>query len=80
MFQLSLVQSSPLKDPISFQLVLLHTDTFSNTFCFNEAAFFIAHTGADTKKRAGALQNKWVKCIPGVTQWGVLIVCLDLSC
>lgn len=42
--------------------------------------FLIAHTGADTKKRAGVLKNKWVKCVPGVTQWGVLMVCLDLSC
>lgn len=42
--------------------------------------FLIAHTGADTKKRAGTLKNKWVKCVPGVRQWGVLIVYLDLSC
>lgn len=41
--------------------------------------FFIAHIGADTKKRARALKNKWVKCVPGVRQWGVLILCLDLS-
>lgn len=80
MFQLSLVQSSPLKAPISSQRVLLRIGTFSNTFSFNEAFFFIAHIGADTKKRARALKNKWVKCVPGVTQRDVSILCLDLSC